>query len=471
MDMKYYLYKLLKSLKLISKEEFLKKTEKYSRVYKLVSRSKLFDAKWYLTEYPEIKSTQLTPLEHYIKHGFKEDKKPSKSFSFENNFTKVQPNFFYALYDRKNRSAYEIPHKNENKLSSFVITKRKILLFSHEFSRSGAPRALLNLAKELQKKGLEPVVLSPSFGELEKEYEKNSIEYYIEPLLMLKLLFKDPTTLNFFNSFDCIFFNSIINYDYANYIVTKAKLMLWVHETENGFPQDKINELASTLSLFDEIYAVSAYAKSFVNRYLADNKSSVLTLCLDDFSSIAKWNTDDKIKFLTVGYISSIKGHDLLIEAIKQLPVTIKNNCEFNIIGKFDKSSFAKNIHSQCLKEDIHILGELSYEDMLEKMNEMHVILCPSRSESLSMGCIEGMMLKKCVLCSSTTGVSSYIENKVNGYVYDFYEDTLKDAIEALYQNKQSLEVIGEKAQEIYFENFTQEKFSKEVERIFGFLC
>lgn len=48
--------------------------------YKIISKSKYFNKKWYFKHYPDVKSSNLDPIEHYIKEGWKLGYNPSKYF-------------------------------------------------------------------------------------------------------------------------------------------------------------------------------------------------------------------------------------------------------------------------------------------------------------------------------------------------------------------------------------------------------
>ena len=49
-------------------------------VYKTVKKSKLFNKKWYLKKYPDVKSSKIDAVEHYIRYGANEGRNPSKHF-------------------------------------------------------------------------------------------------------------------------------------------------------------------------------------------------------------------------------------------------------------------------------------------------------------------------------------------------------------------------------------------------------
>ena len=74
--LKYYAYKLLRGLRLISKETYEKKAQKYgfkySKDYKTIARSPLFDADWYLAHNPDVKAAGADPVQHYLTVGWQE---------------------------------------------------------------------------------------------------------------------------------------------------------------------------------------------------------------------------------------------------------------------------------------------------------------------------------------------------------------------------------------------------------------
>ena len=48
---------------------------------RLLYQSGLFDAEWYLTEYPDVANTRLDPAEHYLLHGAAEGRNPGPQFN------------------------------------------------------------------------------------------------------------------------------------------------------------------------------------------------------------------------------------------------------------------------------------------------------------------------------------------------------------------------------------------------------
>ena len=84
------------------KKSFVKKVVYYS-----ISNSRLFDKKWYLSQYPEI--GKVNPVKHYLKKGWLEGKNPSEKFSTSK--------YLYAYPD--------VQYRNMNPLEHYLFHGKK----------------------------------------------------------------------------------------------------------------------------------------------------------------------------------------------------------------------------------------------------------------------------------------------------------------------------------------------------------
>lgn len=69
---------------IIKEKGNLKKAYKMHKAAKKIRALDLFDPDFYLRKYPDVKKSRLSPLDHYLYHGFKESKQPGRLF--DNNF-------------------------------------------------------------------------------------------------------------------------------------------------------------------------------------------------------------------------------------------------------------------------------------------------------------------------------------------------------------------------------------------------
>lgn len=94
--------------------------DQIKRNYKLLKKSKLFDARWYLKKYPDVAQAKYDPIEHYLKYGWKEGRNPSNEFhTYE---------YLKAYDDVKNLGINPLVHfelygKSEGRTHGVVVKK------------------------------------------------------------------------------------------------------------------------------------------------------------------------------------------------------------------------------------------------------------------------------------------------------------------------------------------------------------
>lgn len=76
--LRYRLYKFLRTLHIISRARFKRVVPPG---YKEIARSGLFDARWYMRQYPEVRKRTGNALRHYLLYGWLEGKSPGPAFN------------------------------------------------------------------------------------------------------------------------------------------------------------------------------------------------------------------------------------------------------------------------------------------------------------------------------------------------------------------------------------------------------
>ena len=102
--------------------------------YRAIRKYNLFDDEFYLNSYPKVRNSNMDPLLHYLYFGFKEGKRPNKTFDalfYKYNYddVNINPLIHYALYGlAENRQI-----KPENNLEGYKKSnKKRILYILHE---------------------------------------------------------------------------------------------------------------------------------------------------------------------------------------------------------------------------------------------------------------------------------------------------------------------------------------------------
>jgi len=160
----------------------MKKRAKEYRNRKLIAKSGLFDEKYYLLRYPDIRKADIDPIKHYLKIGAKEYRNPSSDFDtkyyLENNpdvkDSGINPLVHYIKYgmyeNRATNKENSLKKTNDFHKKSFINIINKLLLTIKQ-----EPTLVYKFIKSLFKDGV--------FVTIEKMKIKSTNGYY-EPTLV-----------------------------------------------------------------------------------------------------------------------------------------------------------------------------------------------------------------------------------------------------------------------------------------------
>ena len=167
---------------------------------------------------------------------------------------------------------------------------------------------------------------------------------------------------------------------------------------------------------------------------------------------------------MTIGYIESRKGQDILIEAIKHMPEDLRAKAVFYIVGQ-DSSAMAAQIKKEivCMPEII-MTGTVNRKQINEILNKVDVLVCPSREDPMPTVAAEAMMYSVPCLVSSATGTVSYLSNEENGFIFKSEDiQDLSDKLQLCIEKSKELSSIGVKAREVYEKYFSIPVFKRSV--------
>ena len=454
---------------------------------KMLLNSELFDEKYYVKHYPEVKKFCLPPVYHFLKIGWKLGYNPSAKFdtkAYLSSYADVirnNPLIHYLTSGKKeHRSIYEVNEDNIGLTAEFVEKvknsrqgKKAILLFNHELTLTGAPRALLNMALSMQKQGYYPVIISWKEGPMSEEIEKSGIDSVLDIYLYSKLKNEDALYKEFLSLFDIMLFNTIVSLRFWDSLPqVPAKKLVWSHEGSMGYDTyAKVLNLQDVFNEADKVYSVGKYSQSFAAPYIKDKaKSELLLYGIEDMKpEKAKTVTDsDKVKFILPGAVCERKGHDVLLNALDIIPAEVKNKMLLYIAGPVSDKKLDEKLTVRAKKEKyIKYLGSVPHKELMNLYADIDVVLCPSRDDPMPIVCTEAFILEKTVIVSENTGTAGFIENKQNGFLIPSEDEkALAEAMIYTVEHKKELPAIGKRARKIYEDRFTIEKFDESVKRI-----
>lgn len=388
----------------------------------------------------------------------------------------------------------------------------KILFISHLFPSEHEPyNGIFNLqrVKALKKKGHEiivvvPVSITPPLKYLFplirmkkiKEYFKNVWSnnamqdqipvYYLKWIaLPRKILWRyQHAALNF-----CIKrkMAEIIDIHKPEIVITSvlhpegsyAKYLKRIY----NLPVISIAE-GSELLIYPQLYkgiekiinTINAYCDKivFVSQNMAErvlSKYNVKNHCVINNGYETEWffysprNDGNKtiLRIVSVGSLSFIKGHDLLLEAVKNL-----SSAELTIIGAGDlHQEYTRFINENNLSRRVTIKEPIKPAELREEFLKYDVFCMPSRSEGSGIVSLEALACGLPVVVSKTGIIPEIIRNGENGFIVNeltsiCLQENLIKAVNQKWNKKSIAESVL---------NYNWDKWAEEMTKIINNTC
>lgn len=132
------------------------------------------------------------------------------------------------------------------------------------------------------------------------------------------------------------------------------------------------------------------------------------------------YNDLERKKFITfIGRLTKIKGFDLFLKILNEVPVKILKEYKVLIVGKGSIELYKREIN---LLQQKHIVithyESVEYSKISTIYQKSRVFVCPSRFEGLPTTILESLASGTIVLASTVGGIPEIIKNKQNGYAY-----------------------------------------------------
>jgi len=387
-------------------------------------------------------------------------------------------NFEIALYEYLVRlkqsellsTSPESPYKNETLNSG---SSSGVLLIAHEFSRTGAPFAVLYLARALfALHGVRPVIISPMDGPLREEFEQEGYHTIVDPsLLSYRICSSD--VCDFILGFERVIVTSLAAYGFIRHFRgIGKKLTWWIHETDDWFNAPVIMnaDLSLLFAACESIWLGSPLCLPLALQYTSQDKLHLLLYGCPDTVLPHSPHESGKIIFSIVGSVDERKGQDVFVEAISRLPEELRTKAVFRIIGSPHPSvrfvKFYKTVRAKGdLFPEVEFISSVPSDELQELYAETDVFVSASRDDPMPIVITQGLMYSKLCLCSSAIGQARLLEDGKDGLIF------ANDSAEALsakrawiLENPNELTALGVAGRIIYEKYFLMSSFTANVE-------
>ncbi len=343
--------------------------------------------------------------------------------------------------------------------------KKKILLISHDATRTGAPILLLNLAKLLLKfKEYEVTFLLKNGGDLEGEFSCTAPIHFVKKndqrngffdyFKRKKSIIKDKA---FLNNFDVIISNTITNGEILETIRENytGKIISYIHELEIG-----AKAFSNEVSILKLIKSSTRFwvPSSIVNDFLIDkwnipqDKIFIMPYYIPYDASDLKLGINTKTEFIIggCGTIDWRKGADLFVVIAKQLFIKDpKASIVFRWAGAIQGIELEK-LKYELKKSELEdkVFFQLSNSNLTDFYNNLDLFLLPSREDPYPLVILEAAKFSVPSICFDTVcGSKDFILNSNGGITVPFLDiNAIVEVIISFYSNPDYRKEIGENA-------------------------
>lgn len=351
-----------------------------------------------------------------------------------------------------------------------IKTSAAILLLSHDLTMGGPALALYHMAQVLQKQGWKVVAASMLDGPLREVLTAEGIPVIVDVNLQVETMREAEWT----HDYSLIVCNTINFHVFLSERYVDKPVLWWLHDSSFFYDGVKRERMRGISRENLKICAVSPVAREAIEQFFADMPIEDLIYGVADETGgelKPRKCVEDKVCFVTIGYIESRKGQDILAQAICGLPEGKRRKAVFYIAGQ-DTSQMAGQIREKTKDiPEVCIPGVLSREKIHEILEQADVLVCPSREDPMPTVAAEAMMHGVPCILSDVTGTAKYIQDGVDGIIFRS-EDTgaLMEKIAWCIENPQKIAAMSIPARKVYGDRFSMEAFEKSLVRLMSTL-
>lgn len=339
---------------------------------------------------------------------------------------------------------------------------KKILLLSQDLTLGGPAIALFHVAEVLVKHGYQVVYASMLDGPLREKLLLKDISVVVDVNLQIETM----EDAEWIRSFSLIFCNTINFHVFLSRRDSNIPVIWWLHDSAffyDGISKNMLNNLDLTNL---KICSVGPVPEKAFHSRIPNVFIDKLLYAVEDTKKKGKksHNKQDKVFFVTIGYVEERKGQDILIQAIHTLPIEIKEKAIFYLVGQ-NTSALAQRLKIEIERmPEVVMIGAVDREKINEILNDADVMLCPSREDPMPTVVAEAMSHEVPCVVSDVVGTSEYIHDEEDGLI--FHNENVQElSIKIMWcvEHREQLREMGAKARIIYEKYFTMQVFENNL--------
>ena len=300
-------------------------------------------------------------------------------------------------------------------------------------------------------------IMSPEDGQYRDYYTNKGYTVCIKQYVRAGALFRIALQ----QYFSAVILNTALVHYYALYFInTNVSVFWWIHESEDSV-RTQCPDMPNPYMLSEniKIYGVTSKVKEAFSNIFRFEIPTLHMAIADKKDEYPRVNGNDKTIFVLPAAYTYLKGQDILLDAILSLPAGFRDKAEFLFCGyqvdgqeEYYNEILRISEKIDCVKH----LGKLSKDQMYKLYADSDCVIAPSRIDSTPTTIVEAMMFEKLTIASDKCGISKFITDCVNGFVFSTVDELVKRLLLVI-SDKDALGKIAKAGREIWSREFSAE--------------
>ncbi len=365
---------------------------------------------------------------------------------------------------------------------------KRIAIICHDHSLSGANLSLIDYLKNYNRERFDVKVFFPmkQNSGMADELKKISVSYgcyklFVIPKELKKLSFKRKLKRLLKRAYNFIFGSlhykrlkkSLSNYEliisnsfsvlYGAKIAVELKIPHVFHirefmEEDHQITHYNLEEVEKLCIYSSAVFISNSIKQYYLNKYRFKSYKVIYNKIHyeNSFIKSKKFYSDNILTILMVGTLQQNKGQFDAIRAVELLKDKIKIN--LIICGQGVDAGVLKKYCKEHLLNNVHFLGQVHKEELLEIRKNVDISLVCSKMEALGRVTVESMFYESLTI-GADCGETAYLLSDGRGYLYEYgdYDKLSKLIIRSVNEILEVNEIIKRA------KNFALEKFSNDI--------
>ncbi|MDH6264368.1 glycosyltransferase involved in cell wall biosynthesis [Bradyrhizobium sp. BR13661] len=337
-----------------------------------------------------------------------------------------------------------------------------VLIVSHDLSTSGAPKIVYEMARILIAADHNVTVVSPLDGPFRPLLQQAGATVVIDS----EALEGSALVKNIASAADLAICNTIVTHSVVKLIGSLLPTFWYLHEI--SLVRDLLDrdpDVRATLHSAKQIWAGSEPSAELVRRYRSD--VDVLGYGLEQIVGHARPlpTKNSRLNVAVFGSFEPRKGQDLALEAISALTTHYRSQLRVKFFGRILFKDFYQDLVKRAaVLPEVELHGELAQDAYASELLAADAILVSSRDDTLPLVSLDALGSGRILLCTRTTGTSSFITHGVSGFIADSADAaSIATVLREVIDHRSMWQKIGAAGQEVFLRNFSRAAFAKEL--------